>query len=185
MEHPNVHDDLDVPGTARILDESGEFLNSNNFTLVPTPSGDPNDPLNWSQGRKWIHLACVVLYTTAICFCAACIYSIYGPLQEETGLSLADLNAGVGYEYLCMGLFGIITQPLALSIGKRPVYIMSALAGSTYPFWLTHVKSNGEWFGACIVFGFMGSTLFVLPEASICDVVSCVETNYRRSTHPF
>jgi hypothetical protein len=53
--------DLDVPGTTRILDESGEIVGSKNFTLVPEPSADPNDPLNWSPGRKRIQLACIVL----------------------------------------------------------------------------------------------------------------------------
>lgn len=54
--------DLDVPGTTRILDESGDLVGANNnFTLVPEPSADPNDPLNWSPGRKRIQLACIVL----------------------------------------------------------------------------------------------------------------------------
>lgn len=111
-------------------------------------------------------------YTVAICFCVGSLYSIYEPLSAATGLSLADLNAGIGYVYLCEGIFTIITQPLALAIGKRPTYIISCLASSTYPFWLTHTKSNGEWIGCCIVFGFMSSILFVLPELSISDVVS-------------
>lgn len=164
--------DLEVPGTSVILDEAGETVASNNYTLVPTPSADPADPLNWSQGRKYLNLACVVLYTTATCFCAACLYSIYEPVSLETGLTLSQLNAGIGYLYLCMGLFGIVSQPLALAIGKRPVYIVSCLVGSVFPFWLTRVKSNGEWIGSCIVTGFFTSILFVLPEASVSDVVS-------------
>lgn len=111
-------------------------------------------------------------YTVAICFQIGSLYAIYEPLGAATGLSLADLNAGVGYIYLCQGIFTIFTQPLALAIGKRPTYIISCLASSTYVFWLTHVKSNGEWIGACLVFGFMSSILFVLPELSISDVVS-------------
>lgn len=53
---------LDIPGTTRILDERGEVIGSGAaITLVPTPSSDPEDPLNWSQTRKNIHLACVIL----------------------------------------------------------------------------------------------------------------------------
>lgn len=59
---PAFDDDLDVPGTSRILDEDGQLIGTNNFTLVPTPSRDPNDPLNWSQPRKWLFLSCVVLF---------------------------------------------------------------------------------------------------------------------------
>lgn len=57
----DVHALLDVPGTTRILDESGEIVGANNFTLVPEPSADPEDPLNWSPSRKRIQLACIVV----------------------------------------------------------------------------------------------------------------------------
>ncbi|GMK53551.1 hypothetical protein CspeluHIS016_0101370 [Cutaneotrichosporon spelunceum] len=161
--------DLDVPGTTRILDASGEIVDANNFTLVPEPSSDPEDPLNWSAGRKRIQLTCVVLYTIAWCFCTGCLAAIYEPVSAETGLSLADLNSGVGYVYLCLGIFQLFTQPLALSIGKRPVYIMGMLGSAVFPFWVTRVKSLGEWYGACVYLGFVGSPLFVLPELSLTD----------------
>lgn len=31
--------------------------------LQPQPSSDPNDPLNWSNGRKYVNLAIVSFYT--------------------------------------------------------------------------------------------------------------------------
>ena len=34
-------------GTVRTLNHQGEIL------LIPSPSNDPNDPLNWSQVKKW------------------------------------------------------------------------------------------------------------------------------------
>lgn len=137
--------DLDVPGTTRIIDETGEVVASNNFTLVPPPSADPNDPLNWSQPRKYLHLACLILYTMGICFCAGSLAAIYAPVSEATGLSLDDLNSGVGYLYLGMGLFQILTQSLALAIGKRPVYVVSILLAGAYPFWITKVRSSVSW----------------------------------------
>lgn len=58
-------DDLNVPGTSRILDEDGQLIDSSNYTLVPVPSADPTDPLNWSQPRKWLFLSCIVLFVQA------------------------------------------------------------------------------------------------------------------------
>jgi hypothetical protein len=52
--------DLDTPGTIRIFDDrhqDGE--GTTEITLIPTPSHDPEDPLNWSRGRKNLHLACL------------------------------------------------------------------------------------------------------------------------------
>jgi hypothetical protein len=62
MAGGDLKHDLDVPGTTVILDTNAEAANNDNFTLVPTPSSDPEDPLNWSKARKWLHLACIVLY---------------------------------------------------------------------------------------------------------------------------
>lgn len=58
---------------------------------------------------------------------------------------------------------------MALSIGKRPVYILSTLGCAAYPFWITRISSLGEWYGACVYLGFVGSPLFVLPELSLTD----------------
>lgn len=61
MRHSEPDLGLDVPGTTRLLDERGEAIGGNNFTLVPEPSTDPEDPLNWSQKRKHLQLACIIM----------------------------------------------------------------------------------------------------------------------------
>ena len=60
-----------VPGTVHLVDLQG-VLNlkhapgspKNGILLVPSPSSDPEDPLNWSPNRKWLATACVCLYVT-------------------------------------------------------------------------------------------------------------------------
>lgn len=54
--------DLDTPGTIRLFDESGHVHEEpSGIRLIPTPSQDPEDPLNWSKNRKRIQLACLAL----------------------------------------------------------------------------------------------------------------------------
>ena len=61
-----------VPGTVHLVDLHGVldskhapgFVN-NDIVLVPSPSSDPNDPLNWSRNRKWLATASVCLYVIA------------------------------------------------------------------------------------------------------------------------
>jgi len=54
--------DLDTPGTVRILDDAAHNTEgTSEIRLIPTPSSDPDDPLNWSNGRKQIQLACLAL----------------------------------------------------------------------------------------------------------------------------
>lgn len=163
---------LYFPGTTRILDERGELIGSDNFTLVPEPSNDPADPLNWSQKRKALQLACIILYVCAGCFVPGSLYAIYQPIQEQTGLSLDNLNSGVGYTYLAIGLGASITQPIALAIGKRPVYLFSCLALGTYYFWVVKQRAFGTWIAQAVIYGFLQSPIFTLPELSLSDTVS-------------
>lgn len=67
------------------------------IVLVPTPSDDPDDPLNWSPRRKQLAASCIVVYTVTVGIASAAIYSVLVPISNETGLTLANLNAGTGY----------------------------------------------------------------------------------------
>jgi hypothetical protein len=55
-----------VPGTIHLLDldHNMQTKHSGNgeIVLVPTPSADPEDPLNWSPRRKLLSTICVNLY---------------------------------------------------------------------------------------------------------------------------
>lgn len=90
----------------------------------------------------------------------------------QTGLSLDNINTGVGFAYLGQGLGACFTLPLMIAIGKRPVYIVSCCCLVIFPFSLPHIPTNGAWIGLCLVNGFVASPLFVGPEASLSDVVS-------------
>ncbi|KAG8420731.1 hypothetical protein J3458_002664 [Metarhizium acridum] len=59
-------DAAQVPGTVHLVDldrsaATSHTGNRNDIILVPTPSSDPNDPLNWSPSRKRLHLVCLIV----------------------------------------------------------------------------------------------------------------------------
>ena len=49
---------VDIEGTLRAKHASGD---QNEIVLIPAPSDDPDDPLNWSAKRKMISTASVSL----------------------------------------------------------------------------------------------------------------------------
>lgn len=58
-------DESQVPGTVQLVDIDEHLATRHakghkDIILVPTPSADPEDPLNWSPGRKRLALACVL-----------------------------------------------------------------------------------------------------------------------------
>lgn len=49
-----------IPGTIRLLDNQGrKQVLEHELRLVPEPSSDPHDPLNWARWRKNLHLFCI------------------------------------------------------------------------------------------------------------------------------
>jgi hypothetical protein len=50
-------DEMKIPGTVQLVDLAGTMQTRHSdghsdIVLVPTPSDDPDDPLNWSKSRK-------------------------------------------------------------------------------------------------------------------------------------
>jgi hypothetical protein len=60
-----IIDETAVPGTVHLIDLEGVLaghLGNRDIVLVPRPSPDPEDPLNWTRVRKMINFSCVMMY---------------------------------------------------------------------------------------------------------------------------
>jgi len=128
--HLRSTDDL---GTVHLVDLEGTMNvrhlgeGHRDIVLVPRPTADPDDPLNWSRPRKFLSLFCTMWYVWMVGISSAAIYSVFGNISAKTGLPLGDLNAGTGYMFLMFGWGCLFWQPLALTYGRRGVYLISFL----------------------------------------------------------
>ncbi|PVI01321.1 MFS general substrate transporter [Periconia macrospinosa] len=166
-----------IPGTVHLVDLLGTMSSAKHaeegakdIILIPTPSSDPDDPLNWSPSRKKLSTLCMCVYTLMVGIASAAIYSVLEPISKETGLTLNDLNQGTGYMFLFFGWGCLIIQPLALQYGKRPIYLLSILATLATQVWAPHTKTNGQWIANKIVQGFVGAPIESLCEISVTDI---------------
>lgn len=103
QDHTKAEGDGLPPGTSRLIDVDGSVIGQhasgsgeNDIVLIPRPSEDPEDPLNWTRKRKLLATSCVVLYTIMIAIPSSAVYSVVTPIRKATGLSLADINNGTG-----------------------------------------------------------------------------------------
>lgn len=69
-----------VPGTVHLVDVDhdiqGRHLDGDqDIVLVPKPSSDPEDPLNWSKRRKGLAIGMVYCYTIGLGISSAVQYS--------------------------------------------------------------------------------------------------------------
>ncbi|KAL2439289.1 putative MFS-type transporter [Exophiala dermatitidis] len=164
-----------VPGTVHLVDLEGTMRAKHakgheDIVLVPAPSNDPDDPLNWSRRRKLLSTSCMCVYTLMVGIASAAIYSVLVPISEDTGMSLGDLNSGTGYMFLFFGWGCLFWQPLALQYGKRPVYLISLIATICIQVWAGYTTTNGQWIANKILQGFFGAPIESLCEISVTDI---------------
>lgn len=91
-----------VPGTVHLVDLEGTMRAKHakghkDIVLVPAPSNDPDDPLNWSRRRKLLSTSCMCVYTLMVSYLSETLRCC--PQPETDTLSL-------GGHRLCRHLFG-------------------------------------------------------------------------------
>ncbi|KAH7025068.1 uncharacterized protein B0I36DRAFT_366964 [Microdochium trichocladiopsis] len=165
MALPHSTSTLLPPGTVHLV----LVERDDEIVLVPKPSSHPDDPLNWSKYRKLLHIICVYMYTFTTGVAATATYSCLVDISRETGITLTELNLGTGFIFLLAGWGNLIWQPLALSIGRRPVFLLSLVGCFAITEWTAHISSFPQWAAARILYGFMVAPVEVLPEISIPD----------------
>lgn len=153
------------PGTVHLVTEQ-----SDKIILVPKPSADPDDPLNWSQKRKWLNVTLLLFYVFTTGIGGTSVYSVFTPISKETGISIAQLNNGTGYLFLMAGWTNIIWQPLALTFGRRPIILLSLLFCIAISEWTAWIEHYPSWAAARCLYGLACAPVEVLPQICIPDV---------------
>lgn len=153
------------PGTVHLVREQHDDI-----ILVPQPSADPDDPLNWSKRRKSLNIGLVMFYVLSTGIGGTSVYSVFTPISEETGISIAQLNTGTGFLFLMAGWSNIIWQPLALTFGRRPVILLSLLGCVAISEWTAWIDRYSAWAAARCLYGVVCAPVEVLPQICIPDV---------------
>ncbi|KUJ15419.1 MFS general substrate transporter [Mollisia scopiformis] len=120
-----------VPGTVEFVDVQGTSRRLKNrrgadtdVVLIPQPSSDPDDPLNWSRFRKEYHFWLLIVWGILVAASVNWSGPVWVPLQEDLNTTLDDMNISAA---LCFGFLAIgciLLQPTAMKIGRRPVYLI-------------------------------------------------------------
>jgi MFS family permease len=161
VERHSIH----PPGTVYLVETQ-----QNKVILVPTPSADPEDPLNWNRARKLLNTGLVLFYVFSTGIGGASVYSVLEPISSDTGITLAELVNGTGFLFLLAGWSNLIWQPLALTFGRRPILILSLLGCVAISEWTAWVDKYPAWAAARCMYGFFVAPVEVLPEICIPDI---------------
>ncbi|KAJ3943622.1 uncharacterized protein N0V96_006551 [Colletotrichum fioriniae] len=103
-----------------------QLLQGGSVVLIPTPSPDPKDPLNLPTWHKYLiifvvgsYSAIAVLVTSGL---GAVFPSVLKEYPPEDATRATDL---LTYPTLFMGIGNLFSMPLCVTIGRRPVFLIS------------------------------------------------------------
>ena len=99
-----------------------------NLVLIPQPSNDPNDPLNWPQSKKLTVLGITsfgcILYAAVV---SAMLNPAFFTMSLELNTTIPALILTTGYQTLVVGVTGPLFNALARKYGKRPIFIFGSV----------------------------------------------------------
>ncbi|KAK0392282.1 hypothetical protein NLU13_1778 [Sarocladium strictum] len=152
------------PGTSLLVTEATEVV------LVPEPSADPNDPLNWSMTRKIANVA--MMYTvTIVIFSILSMQAVFWPqMSPDLNVTFDELNASLACNAagLCAGCLFFI--PLARKYGRRTPYILSMAVMAATAWWSARMQTLTELYLTNIILGLAGSMNETLSEMTVADL---------------
>lgn len=149
--------------------------------LIPTPSKDPNDPLNWSRRKKY-YSAFIICLAMMICnfLAAGPTIAIVETAMEFFPSSKLNPN-GLGpainktaYFFtttaLMQGTGNLIWMPLVNKYGRRPIYIISYTIYLACAIWASVTTGYGSFLASRILMGFGSGAAETMAPLSIADI---------------
>ncbi|SCO78566.1 uncharacterized protein FRV6_02779 [Fusarium oxysporum] len=130
-----------APGTV-ILDDSVAFSENRNsashlkhgtgknknIVLIPQPSDDPNDPLNFPFSKKMVILSVtgfgISIFASTV---GPLLNASFVPISVELDTTVAKLVNATGYQTITVAAWSLVVNAAARKWGKRPVFLASGI----------------------------------------------------------
>lgn len=138
--------------------------------LHPTPSSDPNDPLNWTTLRKTIHFSLTCFYVLLTFVQLDVGFTAWDQYQEELGFGISFLNASAAINYGGLAIGCVFFVPLVHKYGRRPMYIFSTLLQLGSCVWLAMTRTRGDMIGSNLLSGLSGAISETIVQITIADL---------------
>ncbi|KAH7389977.1 major facilitator superfamily domain-containing protein [Pyrenochaeta sp. MPI-SDFR-AT-0127] len=138
--------------------------------LVPTPTNDPNDPLNWKPWEKYLNYALTMLYSSIVFALISAITPTWAPMNIELGFSYEALNNSYATGSATLAIGALIFIPFALKYGRRPIYLLSLLGQFLVAIWAAKMTKAVELYLTQAFNCLLGALAEVIVQMTIADV---------------
>lgn len=161
------------PGTEIMKDVGSHHFvkGQSRSVLVPQPSDDPHDPLNWSPFWK----GATIFSATAVSFslnlgplALAPMFENYVELYDR---SLVDVVQFTGVAILVLGFSNFIWVPMSTCFGRRPVAILSTAICAFSSVWRAKATGYDSFMAASVLNGLGAGPCETLMPQVIADII--------------
>lgn len=153
------------------------------FVLDPQPDDNPNDPLNWASWRRDIALLSLGWHCLVGGGQTPVLAAGFGQVASEFGVTFGQVALTTGLYMMGLGIGALISSPLALLYGKRPVYLGGIILFLASSIWCAVSHSYHSLLVARIIMGIGISPCESLPSATIAEIFFLHERAYRIGTY--
>ncbi|OJD34923.1 mfs transporter [Diplodia corticola] len=151
---------------------------TNEIILIPTPSDDPNDPLNWPRPYRYylaILLSLAIFFTNFLAAgptvsMVAVTEDFFGPPGPSFEANVAKASYFFTSTALLQGMSNLMWMPLIVKYGRRPIYVTSFVLYTACAAWAGGATSYGSELAARILMGAASGASETLAPLTISDI---------------
>ncbi|KAJ2900159.1 hypothetical protein MKZ38_002573 [Zalerion maritima] len=162
-----------IPGTEIMTDVGTHHfvkLGKGSVVLVPQPSPDKHDPLNWSLLWKTSTISAVALLTFSQGFAPLANSPFLEHLIVELDTDLEGAIRFTSMAILLLGFSNFIWVPMSNVIGRRPVYVISQVLCLVSYVLRVKAHSYKQFMAACVLNGIGSGPVETLMPTVIADI---------------
>jgi len=162
-----------LPGTEVFEFDGADIVKTgkDGMVLVPQPSRDPNDPLNWT----WAWKLAVIINQTAFVFISVLTPLSIAPLTpifiKRFDKSLSQVALLTGAAVIALGYANLVIIPFSNIFGRRLTSLICAMTCVLSNIWQAVATSYGSFLAARVVSGLGAAANESIMTVVVADVI--------------
>ncbi|KAJ6024617.1 hypothetical protein N7540_005414 [Penicillium herquei] len=160
-----MEEEKPLNGTERLFPvENGQI------TLIPTPTNDPDDPLNWSTWRRYWHAFLVLVIVAFTAATSNDAGTAGNGMNAQLGISWDAINVAAGVLFVGIGYCTLLLSPAPFLYGRRISYLLCLLFSIIGSIWFARIETVEDNIWNQLFVGASESCAEALAQLSLSDI---------------
>ncbi|KAN0099564.1 MFS multidrug transporter [Hyaloscypha variabilis] len=137
--------------------------------LIPMPSSDPADPLNWPSWKKNLNLALIAFHGLMSTGCAVAVVPAFQTFSRLYHTTLTNASYLGSAQLITLALGPILWVPIANRYGRRPIWLISVIGAGLFNMGCALSQSYGANMACRVMSAFFISPGIAMGQAVVAE----------------